>query len=407
MGVTFLIVLLTISWFIHSLGIQKIRTIVTRDEIRSCTTKGYYGSYVMLWAIIPTLAIVLIWISSQKLFIDIFDQQTINLLGILLVSISVITGTWYALSHITNTFNPRISVERFIKIALIMCAGVAIVTMAAIVLSLLWQNYRFFEMVDFLDFALGTVWEPHAPLREDQVGTPGSYGAIPLFAGTALITLIAMSVAIPIGLLTAIWLSQSASPVARNVIKPMLEILAGIPTIVYGLIAALTVAPWIHETGTWLGFNVSTNNALSAGIVMGIMIIPFISSLSENIIYAVPRSYEDASLCLGATKTETMIKIILPAALPGIAGAVLLAVSRAIGETMIVVMANGTDAPLTFNPLEAVTTVTVQIASNLSGEPAFDSPMTLVVFALALTLFMVTLVLNVAAFTIVRRGSMT
>ena len=239
-------------------------------------------------------------------------------------------------------------------------------------------------------------------IRADQVGSSGAFGAIPLFAGTLLIALIAMLVAVPTGLFAAIYLSEYARPSTRLIVKPMLEILAGIPTVVYGFFAALTVAPFISQACAAMGLDASAQSALAAGLVMGVMIIPFISSLSDDVISAVPTSLRFGSLAMGATRSETIRQVILPAALPGIMGAVLLGVSRAIGETMIVVMAAGLAANLTANPLESVTTVTAQIVTILVGDQEFDSPKTLAAFALGLTLFCVTLTLNFIALKIVR-----
>jgi len=240
-------------------------------------------------------------------------------------------------------------------------------------------------------------------LRADQVGSSGSFGAVPLFVGTLLISLIAMAVAVPVGLMSAIYLAEYAGPTMRNFAKPALEILAGIPTVVYGFFAALTVAPFIRNVGTGIGLEVSSESALAAGLVMGVMIIPFVSSLADDVINAVPRSMRDGSLALGATRSETVKKVIFPAALPGIVGGVLLAVSRAIGETMIVVMAAGLAANLTANPLDTVTTVTVQIVTLLVGDQEFDSPKTLAAFALGLVLFVATLVLNIVALRVVKK----
>jgi phosphate transport system permease protein len=235
------------------------------------------------------------------------------------------------------------------------------------------------------------------------VGQSGAFGAVPVFAGTLLITIIAMAVAVPIGLMSAIYLSDYAGRKVRSWAKPLIEILAGIPTVVYGFFAALTVAPFIRNAGNALGLEVASESALAAGLVMGVMIIPFISSLSDDVMNAVPQSLRDGAYALGATKSETIRQVVVPAALPGIMGGVLLAVSRAIGETMIVVMAAGLTARLTANPLEAVTTVTVQIVTLLVGDQEFDSPKTLAAFALGLVLFVVTLILNIVALRIVKR----
>jgi phosphate transport system permease protein len=288
-------------------------------------------------------------------------------------------------------------------ITMIVASTIAILTTIGIVVSLFFEAYRFFLKVPFFDFLFGLEWSPQTAIRADQVGSSGAFGAIPIFAGTLLITLIAMCVSVPVGLLSAIYMSEYASPRVRGIAKPLLEILAGIPTVVYGFFAALTVAPLFRGLGESVGLDVSSESALAAGVVMGVMIIPFVSSLSDDVITAVPRALRDGSYGLGATKSETITKVVLPAALPGIVGAVLLAVSRAIGETMIVVMAAGLAANLTANPFEAVTTVTVQIVTLLVGDQEFDSAKTLAAFALGLILFFVTLALNVIALQVVRK----
>ena len=270
-------------------------------------------------------------------------------------------------------------------------------------LSVLFESIRFFHKVPLTDFLLGLQWSPQTAMRADQIGSSGAFGMVPLFAGTLLISGIAMLVAVPIGLMSALYLSEYASPKFRATAKPLLEILAGIPTVVYGFFAALTVAPLIRDAGTALGLQVASESALAAGLVMGIMIIPFVSSLSDDVINAVPQSMRDGSYALGATKSETIQRVLLPAALPGIVGSILLAVSRAIGETMIVVMAAGLSANLTANPLQAVTTVTVQIVTLLTGDQEFDSAKTLAAFALGLMLFIVTLILNILALHVVRK----
>ena len=271
-------------------------------------------------------------------------------------------------------------------------------------LSLLFESLRFFASVPVLDFLFGLQWSPQIAIRADQVGQSGAFGAVPLFAGTAMITVIAMVVAVPIGLFSAIYLSEYAGPKFRQIAKPVLEILAGIPTVVYGFFALLAVGPAIRTLFTALGFeSVVTQSALSAGLVMGVMIIPFISSLSDDVINAVPQSLRDGSFAMGATRSETITKIVMPAALPGIVGAILLAVSRAVGETMIVVMAAGQGANLTANPLESVTTITVQIVMLLTGDQEFDSPKTLSAFALGLVLFVLTLLMNVVALRVVQK----
>jgi len=301
------------------------------------------------------------------------------------------------------TFPARNRVERIIRIGLLLAAAVAILTTIGIVFSVLFKALKFFSRIPVSDFLFGLKWSPQTAIRSDQVGSSGAFGMIPVFAGTLLIAGIAMLVAVPLGLMSAIYLAEYASGRIRTVVKPLLEILAGIPTVVYGFFAALTVAPLIRELGTRLGLRVASESALAAGLVMGIMIIPFISSLSDDVITAVPGSLREGSLGLGATKSETIRRVVIPAALPGIVSGILLAVSRAVGETMIVVMAAGLAANLTANPLQAVTTVTVQIVTLLVGDQEFDSPKTLAAFALGLVLFAVTLSLNIIALKVVRK----
>ncbi len=309
----------------------------------------------------------------------------------------------FALRKVGPRHHARNSVEAAIKVLLLTSSTIAILTTVGIVLSVLFESIRFFQAVSIFDFLFGLEWSPQTAIRADQVGSSGAFGAVPLFTGTSLVAAIAMLVAVPIGLMSAIYLSEYAYPKFRAVAKPLLEILAGIPTVVYGFFAAITVAPFIRNAGEALGLNVASESALGAGLVMGIMIIPFVSSLSDDVINAVPQAMRDGSYGIGATRSETVRRVIIPAALPGIVGGVLLAVSRAIGETMIVVMAAGLAANLTANPLEAVTTVTVQIVTLLVGDQEFDSPKTLAAFALGLVLFVVTLILNIVALYIVRK----
>ena len=303
--------------------------------------------------------------------------------------------------QIAPRFRARNRSEWIIQAALLICATIAILTTIGIMLSLIGETARFFSQVPITSFLFGTHWSPLSGVFEGKMD-PASVGAIPLFAGTLLITFIAMLVAVPIGLLAAIYLSDYASSSTRAWAKPLLELLAGIPTVVYGFFAAITVAPMIRGFGESIGLTVASESALAAGIVMGIMIIPFISSLSDDVINAVPQSLRDGSYGLGATKAETITRVILPAALPGIVSAVLLGISRAIGETMIVVMAAGQGANLTWNPLEAVTTVTVQIVALITGDTEADTAAG-PAFALGFTLFCVTLMFNVLALRIVQQ----
>lgn len=305
--------------------------------------------------------------------------------------------------QITSSRRTKVLLENGLVALLIISSLIAIFTTVGIVGSLLFEALRFFQEIPFFDFVFGLEWSPQTALRADQIGSSGSFGAIPLIAGTLLISAIALCVAVPIGLFAAIYLAEYAHAQVRNWIKPTLELLAGIPTVVYGFFAALVVAPWLRGIGEGVGLGISSESALAAGMVMGVMLIPFISSLSDDVITAVPQSMREGSLGLGATKSETIRKVLLPAALPGIMGSILLAASRAIGETMIVVMAAGLAANLTINPLEAVTTVTVQIVTLLTGDQEFDSAKTLSAFALGLALFTTTLFLNVMAHHIVKK----
>lgn len=409
----------------------------------------YHGAYVAAWCFIPAVSLLFIWVACESSAIKLLvsnalidaghaaDNLAINKIinvangalsgesqptyiakaaeyyqhlergsaiyqavAVLLVAIAGTAGAWL---KIDIEFRARNSVERIMNWLLMLCASIAIVTTVGIVLSVLFESIRFFNAVPIQEFIFGTVWSPQTALRADQIGGSGSFGAIPLFSGTLLISLIALIIAVPTGLLIALYLGEYAQSRTRTIIKPAIEMLAGIPTVVYGFIAALTVAPLIRQLGEAIGLSVSSESALAAGVVMGVMIIPFISSLSDDVINAVPQSLRDGSLALGATKSETISHVVFPAALPGIMGAILLAASRAIGETMIVVMAAGLAAKLTANPLEAVTTITVQIVTLLTGDQEFDSPKTLAAFALGLMLFVTTLALNVYALYIVRK----
>ena len=323
-------------------------------------------------------------------------------LAVVVISLAIL-GLLGVRARIKPDMRARNRVEAVIRYVLIACSTIAIFTTIGIVLSVLYEAIRFFKAIPVTDFLFGLDWSPQMAIRTDQVGSSGAFGAVPVFLGTALISAIAMVVAVPIGLMSAIYLSEYAGKKFRAAAKPLIEILAGIPTVVYGFFAALTVAPFIRETGSFLGLSVSSESALAAGLVMGIMIIPFVSSLSDDFINAVPQALRDGAYSLGATQSETIKQVVLPAALPGIVGGVLLAVSRAIGETMIVVMAAGLTANLTVNPLKTVTTVTVQIVTLLVGDQEFDSPKTLAAFALGLLLFVVTLLLNVIALHVVRK----
>ena len=414
---------------------------------------SYYGAHTALWCALPSLILLCLWMIFDEPLINglvmgsISDQladdslATYNLqlnkigniaegilnrrgqdaalliaadymiqlktisqwaLTALMLCLTLI-GLYLGWSKINPAFRARPMVERVMQNLLLACACLAIFTTLGIVLSVLFESLQFFRSVPVHEFIFGLEWSPQTAIREDQVGSSGSFGAVPLFVGTLLVSAVAMAVAVPIGLMSAIYLAEYASKSVRAFAKPTLEVLAGIPTVVYGFFAALTVAPFLRDLGTSVGLSVSSESALAAGGVMGIMIIPFISSLADDVITAVPQSMRDGSLAMGATQSETVRRVIIPAALPGIVGGIMLAVSRAIGETMIVVMAAGMAAKLTANPLESVTTVTVQIVTLLTGDQEFDSPKTLAAFALGLMLFTVTLLLNIFALHIVKK----
>ena len=312
-------------------------------------------------------------------------------------------GFAFAFFGISPNLRARNRVERVIVAALMAASSVAILTTVGIVLSVLFESLDFFKRVSIVDFLTGTVWDPRFADAGATGNAEGQFGLVPLMWGTLYISFVALLVAVPIGLLAAIYMSEYAHPKVRATVKPLLEMLAGIPTIVYGFFAVITVGPFLNFVGSQAGLVIQPTSVLTAGIVMGIMIIPFVSSLSDDIISAVPRSLREGSYGLGATQSETIKRVVLPAALPGIVGAILLAASRAIGETMIVVLAAGIAANLTLNPLESVTTITVKIVSQLTGDLEFNTPQTLVAFALGLTLFILTLGLNVYALYIVRK----
>lgn len=448
--VTILLILTAASYY---LGRRRSLATANGSTRHLHSLPRYYGTLVALWAGLPALIVLVLWLAFDSVIITALvvanlppevqnlPEAELNLVvndiknlvkgdivsgevnptmqgaaehyrrlqqissAAMTAMVLALAAGGLAVGHrlISPRLRARNYVEQTIMVFLVLCSTIAIFTTIGIVLSVLFEAARFFQTVPITEFLLGLQWSPQIAIREGQVGGTGAFGAIPLFAGTLLISAIAMAVAIPIGLLSAIFLSEYATHRFRAVAKPVVEILAGIPTVVYGFFAAITVAPLVRDVFTDLGFAVSSQSALAAGLVMGIMIIPFVSSLSDDVINAVPQSMRDGSYALGATKSETVKKIILRAALPGIVGGILLAISRAIGETMIVVMAAGLAANLTANPLEAVTTVTVQIVSLLTGDQEFDNPKTLAAFALGLTLFMVTLLLNVLALYIVRK----
>ena len=443
------IVLLALSGFYA--GRNKARSIRVGSRLNSLPQ--YHGIHVALWSGLPALILIVLWVSFESVVVEALvraslsaefrtlseDQVILAMMEIrnlaqgiggvqanlpyaedaasmltrlsriadyaLVASVAVVAilGLGLARSHITLDFQARQSVERIFNVFIFLSSAVAVMTTVAIVLSLLFESFQFFKQVPVHEFLFGLKWNPQIAIRADQGASTGAFGAVPVFSGTLLIALVAMLVAGPIGLASAVYFSEYARPRVRDVAKPTLELLAGIPTVVYGFFAALTVAPLVRELGLELGLEVEARSALAAGVVMGIMIIPFISSLADDVITAVPQSLREGSYAMGATQSETIKYVIFPAALPGIVGAFLLAISRAIGETMIVAMAAGLNANLTANPLENVTTVTVQIVVALIGDQEFDDPKTLSAFALGLVLFAMTLILNVVALMIVKR----
>ncbi|GAW34951.1 phosphate transport system permease protein PstC [Roseovarius sp. A-2] len=322
------------------------------------------------------------------------------LVAVLAMSLALL---FFSRRKVAAEFRARHGVERIVSGLMIFCSVVAVFVTIGIIASLMFETFRFFEKVSVAEFLFGTNWEPQIPLREDQVAAEGAFGWLPVMLGTLVITVVALLLAVPIGLMSAIYLNEFAPRRVRSIAKPFLEILAGVPTVVYGFFAILVVAPAIRSFGQGIGLDVSPNTALAAGSVMGIMLIPFISSFADDALSAVPQSLRDGALGLGATRAEMMTNVLFPAAIPGIVGGVLLAVSRAIGETMIVVMAAGLIARMTINPLDSVTTVTVQIVTLLIGDTSFDNPKTLAAFALGMMLFIVTLVINIFALRIVRK----
>ena len=432
------------------LGKQRARTTAAEGS-KLNSLPEHYGSLVALWTALPGLVLLLLWSLVEGPVIDnllinklpaetqqqggtaihlalskvhnlangaqvaedpllmpavqhLLDLQERTLLlssGIVLAL--ALAGMAIVWRRIHPDLRARTEVEGIIRGMLFCSSAIAVLTTVGILSSVVFESWQFFGKISPIEFLFGTSWSPQIALRPDQSGSSGSFGAIPLFTGTLLISLIAMLIAVPVGLMSAIYLSEYAHYRVRQFAKPALEILAGIPTVVYGFFAALSVAPFIRESGAGFGLEVSSESALAAGLVMGVMIIPFVSSLSDDVINAVPQSLRDGSYGLGGTRSETVWQVVLPAALPGIVGAIMLAVSRAIGETMIVAMAAGLAANLTANPLDSVTTVTVQIVTLLVGDQEFDSPKTLAAFALGLVLFLVTLSLNFVALKVVQK----
>ena len=453
MNLLLLGVLLALIAVAYQLGLKKSRQLAGEgnSSVSLHSRPGYYGVLVAMWCGMPAFLILAIWNLLQPTFLHqaVFNQVPASVLlnlddaskTVLLDRVQAIAtgfgvtdqvmpyelkaaqqyaqfvkigeyakfavvicvamvGLIFAQRRISQKYRARNHVEKVIRMSLAVCSGVAILTTIGIVMSMLSEALHFFHFVSPSTFFFGTEWNPGFSTTGSA---EGSYGLLPLLWGTLMVSAIALLVSIPVGLMIAIYLAEYASPRLRAWAKPSIEILAGIPTIVYGVFALMVVGPFFKYLGTSIGVDINATSVLTAGFVMGVMIIPFVSSLSDDIITQVPRTLRDGSLGLGATQSETIRQVVLPAALPGIVGAFLLATSRAIGETMIVVLAAGNSPLLQVNPLEAVSTVTVTIVNQLTGDTDFASPQALVAFALGLTLFIITLCLNVVALYIVRK----
>ncbi|QIO05534.1 phosphate ABC transporter permease subunit PstC [Acinetobacter shaoyimingii] len=446
-------VLLAIVAIAYQIGLRKSRALAGQGNNSAMlhSRPGYYGALVALWCGIPAFLVLLVWnivepnlmkqivinqvptqiastldpaslsvlidrvqaiasgfgVSDQALPYEIKAaeqlakfQSIANYAKLLVVLCIALIGLVIAKKRVLVQYRARNQVEKILNIGLALCSGVAILTTIGIVMSMFSEAMRFFQFVSPMSFFFGTEWNPGF---STSGSAEGSYGLLPLLWGTLMVSGIALFVAVPVGLMIAIYLAEYASPNFRSWAKPAIEVLAGIPTIVYGVFALMVIGPFLKSLGAMIGIDINATSALTAGLVMGIMIIPFVSSLSDDIITQVPRAMRDGSLGLGATKSETIRQVVLPAALPGIIGAFLLAASRAIGETMIVVLAAGNSPLLHANPLEAISTVTITIVNQLTGDTDFASPQALVAFALGLTLFVITLGLNIVALYIVRK----
>jgi len=455
MNVTVLLVCMSLMMVAaFALGRARSLRLATPSELNSLP--HFYGILTAMWATVPAMVVLILWLVFEESLIksmvlqhlpEDMKQVSEQELGLLLSQIyniaydnsaglapsfmlnaaqavvsleqkslwlrsalvgsSMFIATAVMLIIIRPTFRAQREIERIFRLCLMCCSFVAVLTTLGIFFSVVFESIRFFKMVPITEFLFGLEWSPQGGFHEDQVLSESRFGAIPLFFGTLFIATLAMLVAVPVGLYSAVYLSEYASSRFRSVVKPTLEVLAGVPTVVYGFFAALTVAPLVRDTALWLGLGnwmtVSSESALAAGLVMGLMIVPFISSLTDDAMRLVPRALRDGSLALGATQAETIKQVVLPAAMPSILSGVLLAASRAIGETMIVVMAASLAAKLTLNPLDSLTTVTVQMVSMLVGDQEFNSPKMLSAFALGLMLFIVTLALNFCALSVLKR----
>ncbi|REJ65429.1 MAG: phosphate ABC transporter permease subunit PstC [Planctomycetota bacterium] len=387
----------------YQLSHRKTLALVQQGH-RLRATPDYYGWHTVVLMFLPVV-LVSVATAALEMFGVIEVPNLLQLAACLAIPALIL---WPALRLVHADLNARALCERVIYAGLLGAALVSIFTTLGIVLSVVFEAIRFFQHVSLIEFLTGTTWAPGGAFLESagrgaEQGTEAEFGSIPLFAGTLMITAVAMLVAVPLGLCAAIYTAEYASKRVRSTVKPMLELLAGIPTVVYGFFAAITVAPFIVAVGDQIGLETSFENALAPGVIMGVMIIPFMSSLCDDVITSVPQNLRQAAMSLGSTKSEMIKGVVLPAALPGIVSAFLLSVSRAVGETMIVVMAAGMAANLTTNPLEQMTTVTVHIVANLTGDLAYDNPQTLSAFGLGLSLLIVTLLLNIISVIVIRK----
>lgn len=382
----FLIALIFILALTLNKNLKILRAKITDKNVSSLPI--HYVYCFVLWSFILVCLILLV-----------VDNLLLSLIASFVV---IVASLLFIKKKFQIGFNSKKHLEFCGKNLLALTAGIGILITLVISVSILFEAVRFFKMVNFFDFLFGLSWNPQMAITEDQAVGQSAFGVIPVFLGTILIMLIAMFVAVPIGIMGAIYLCLYAKSKVRDYVKPIIEILAGVPTVVYGYFAVISIAPFFRHIFAAINIDVAAESALAAGFVMGVMIIPFILSLVDDALNSVPRALKDGALAMGSTKSEMIKKVVVPSAMPSIIGAVILAVSRAIGETMIVVMAAGLVAKLTFNPLDAVTTATAQIVTLLTGDTEFDSPKTLAAFALALTLFVFTFIFNVIALVVIK-----
>ena len=387
MIIFFVIILIFLTNLLNNY-LKKQRFNIDQKTRFNCLIRDYSYCYI-LWTIILGLTIYLLTIN--------------NLYKYLLITLSAVLSFFFIIYLYQKNFNAKKHFEFFQITILSITTLIGIAITAIITISIFIETWQFFKLVDPRDFFFGLSWNPQMAINSDQEVGASSFGIIPVFLGTILITCVAMFIAVPIGIMSAIYLAMYAKNKTRDIVKPILEILAGVPTVVYGYFAVTVIAPSLKYSLAQFGIEISAESALSAGFVMGIMIIPFVLSLTDDALISVPQSLKDGALALGSTKSEMIKKVVLVQAFPNIIGAIILAISRAIGETMIVVMSAGLVAKLSFNPLDSVTTATAQIVTLLVGDQEFNSPKTLSAFALALTLFIFTFILNIIALAVIKK----